>query len=106
MRARGATSVYGALGPCIHAECYEFSEPELQLVVDVLGEGVRSRTADGRAALDVPTAVAAAMVAGGVTQVPGVDACTGCGGGYFSHRARRDEGRQAMVVWSTGTEIR
>jgi len=28
--------------------------------------------------------------------------CTACGGGRFSHRARADAGRLALVVWSSG----
>jgi len=34
------------------------------------------------------------------TERDGVDACTGCGGDYFSHRARRERERQALLVWS------
>ena len=106
LRDQGASQVFGALGPCIHAECYEFSESDLRRVAAALGDGVRSRTADGRPALDVPEAVAAALTAGGVTQVAGVEACTACGPGYFSHRARQDSGRQALVAWSSGPEGR
>ncbi len=101
MAALGATDVAGALGPCIHAGCYEFSEPDLDQVAASLGDQVRGRTDAGRPALDLPAAVAAALAAAGARQRPGVDACTGCAGGYFSHRARGDVGRQALVVWST-----
>lgn len=102
MRSRGASGVVGVLGPCIHPECYEFSEDDLEVVAARYGEGVRGRTAAGRPALDLPAAVSAALVAGGATERPGPVACTACGGGYFSHRARGDQGRQALVVWSTG----
>ncbi|MGA3147947.1 MAG: polyphenol oxidase family protein [Acidimicrobiales bacterium] len=100
MRAMGATRVVGAVGPCIHAGCYEFSEGDLARVAAVRGHGVRSLTASGRPALDVPAAVSSALAASGADQVVGVDACTACGSGYFSHRARGDGGRQALVVWS------
>jgi YfiH family protein len=100
MRSLGAGEVAGALGPCIHAECYPFGADDLDGVAAVLGDRVRGRAGDGRPALDLPAAVATALQASGVARVPGVDACTSCAGGYFSHRARADPGRQAMVVWS------
>jgi len=100
MRAEGATDLSSALGPCIHAECYEFSPADLEEVVAVLGDGVRGQTSKGRPALDLPAAVSLALRADDIHQRPGVDACTACGPGYFSHRARRDTGRQALVVWT------
>jgi copper oxidase (laccase) domain-containing protein len=102
MEALGASEVVGALGPCIHPGCYEFSEPDLDRVAAALGDQVRGRTGAGRPALDLPAAVSAALAAAGARQRVGVDACTGCSGGYFSHRARGDAGRQALVVWSSG----
>ena len=101
MRAWGATEVVGALGPCIHAECYEFSGPDLDAVAAAYGDGVRGTTTAGRPALDVPAGIAAALARAGARQVEGVDVGTACGDGYFSHRARHDAGRQAMLVWST-----
>jgi hypothetical protein len=100
MRELGATGVVGALGPCIHPACYEFSEGDLAEVAGVLGDRVRGLTSQGRPALDVPAAVSAALVAAGAAEVPGVEACTACNGGYFSHRARGDRERLALVVWS------
>ncbi len=102
MRELGADAVAAAIGPCVHPGCYEFADAELDRVSAVYGEGVRARTAGGRPALDLPVAVGAALDAAGAASVPGVDACTACGGGYFSHRARRERGRQAMVVWADG----
>ena len=102
LRGLGATDVVGALGPCIHAGCYEFSEDDLATVADVYGERVRGRTRSGRPALDVPAAVSAALAAGGAAEAPGIDVCTACAGRYFSHRARAERGRQALLVWSTG----
>jgi len=100
MRSRGATEVVGALGPCIHAGCYEFSHEDLDAVAAVYGDGVRGTTTDGRPALDVPAGIDAALARAGAGRVAGVDTCTACGHGYFSHRARRDTGRQALVVWA------
>jgi copper oxidase (laccase) domain-containing protein len=81
MGTLGATEVVGAVGPCIHPGCYEFSESDLDRVAARLGDGARSRTASGRP-----------------------DACTGCAGGYFSHRARGDGGRQALLVWTSAVD--
>jgi YfiH family protein len=99
MRDLGAGDVVAALGPCIHAECYEFGEDDLDTVAARLGDVVRATTATGRPALDVPAAVVAALGAAGVTEVQDVDVCTACSPDYFSWRARRDTGRQAAVVW-------
>jgi len=99
MRELGATDVRAVLGPCIHAECYEFGERDLDAVASRLGDEVRALTAAGRPALDVPKAVVAALERAGVAEVDDVDVCTACSGDYFSWRARRELARQAMVVW-------
>lgn len=99
MRALGATDVEAALGPCIHPSCYEFGVDDLDRVAARLGDSVRATTADGRPALDLPAAVHAALVSAGVTRVSDTGVCTACSGVHFSHRARRDTGRQALAVW-------
>lgn len=105
MRERGATHVVGALGPCIRSGCYEFSGPDLDAAAAACGDVVRATTTDGRPALDLAAGITAALDRAGASQVPGVDVCTACGVGYFSHRARRDVGRQALVVWSTAAPM-
>jgi len=99
VRGLGATDLSAALGPCIHAECYEFGAAELDAVAAALGDGVRSKTARGRPALDVPASVRAALAIAGVDGLLDVDVCTACSTDYFSWRARRDTGRQALVAW-------
>ncbi len=106
IRSLGATDVAGALGPCIHPGCYEFSEGDLSTVASVLGDGVRTRTATGRPALDLPAAVSSAFASCGVSAVPGPEVCTACSERYFSHRARGDAGRNALVVWSSAAAVR
>lgn len=102
MRRLGGTEVMAALGPCIHAECYEFSPADLDSVAAVLGDGVRSFTAEGRPALDVPAAVRLALEGAGAELVYDIDSCTACEGErWYSHRARGDVERQAMVVCRT-----
>ena len=105
MRERGATHVVGALGPCIRSGCYEFSGPDLDAAAAACGDVVRATSTDGRPALDLAAGITAALDRAGASQVPGVDVCTACGVGYFSHRARRDVGRQALVVWSTAAPM-
>lgn len=100
MRSLGASRVVAALGPCIHAECYEFGAAELERVVARLDESVRGRTGSGAPALDLPRAVAVALGRAGAHLVHAEDACTACEADlYFSHRARGEQQRQAMVVW-------
>ena len=100
MRDLGATSVEAALGPCIHAECYEFADVDLAPLVRAFGPGVRGTTGAGRPALDLPAAVRAALDAAGAGLVADDGSCTACATDrYWSHRARRDVERQATVVW-------
>ena len=96
MRALGATRVQAALGPCIHVECYEFVD-----VADWFDEEVRGTTTTGAPALDLPAAVRAALRRADVELVHDADACTACEADRFwSHRARGEVERQAMVVWT------
>jgi YfiH family protein len=100
MRTLGAREVTAWLGPCIHPECYEFGADDLAPLVARYGPAVRSRTAAGSVAFDVPTAVAAALGGAGVELRGAADACTACDGArFYSFRARRDRGRHALVVW-------
>ncbi len=99
IREAGATDPLSAyLGPCIRTESYEFGEADLDLVAAVAGECVRGTTADGRPALDMGAAVAAALSASGVEQFfdTGFDTSEV---GYFSHRMRGDIQRQVTVAW-------
>jgi len=105
MRALGAEQIAGWIGPCIHAECYEFGAADLDRLVATLGPWARGTTAQATPALDLPAVVrhaldAAGVLVGGPTD-PGHDRCTACdrSAGSFSHRARGDRGRHAMVCW-------
>ena len=96
MRALGATRIEAALGPCIHAECYEFAD-----VAELFDEEAQGTTAAGRPALDLPAAVRAALHRADVELVHDEDACTACEADrFYSHRARGEVERQAMVVWT------
>jgi YfiH family protein len=99
LRANGGRNITAALGPCIHAECYEFVGPDLDSVVARFGADVRGVTKAGTPALDMPAAVRAALGELNVELVHDEDACTACTLGYWSHRARADKQRQATVAW-------
>ena len=103
MRAGGAGDVRAVLGSCIRPECYEFGVEDLARVARRLGDGVRTTTTSGAPALDVPAAVRAALSQVGVDDVHDVGVCTACSQVHFSHRARHELGRQALVVWRAAT---
>jgi hypothetical protein len=95
----GSGPVRAEIGPCIRARCYEFGKADLDLVVERLGDGVRATTAWGTPALDVVQAATAALRGAGVTDVVDSGVCTACSPVHFSHRARGETGRQALVAW-------
>jgi YfiH family protein len=99
MRALGANHIEAALGPCIHPECYEFGPSDLSAVANRLGYVVRGRTDSGRPSLNLPAAVRASLTRVGVALDYVDEGCTACSTDYFSHRARGEDERQAMVVW-------
>jgi YfiH family protein len=99
MRSLGAVELQAVVGPCIRVECYEFGVDDLGRLAARYGPAVRGETRQGRAALDVPAAVLAALGRAGVETVGGPPVCTACDERFFSHRARQDTGRQALLVW-------
>ena len=104
MAAAGATSIQAVTGPCIGPECYEFGATDLDRLADLLGSGVRGVTSTGAAALDLRAGVALALAAADVELVGASDLCTACAAGVlWSHRARAETGRQAMVTWIEST---
>jgi len=105
MASLGATSIGGVLGPCIHADRYEFGAVELDVVAERYGPGVRAVTSSGTLALDVPAAVAVAVERATGSPLDDVDVCTAASlERQWSHRARSDVERQAVVMWRTGPE--
>jgi YfiH family protein len=104
VRRAGGSRMRAAVGPCIHACCYEFGARDLAHVSARYGDGVRAVTRSGGRALDMPGAVTSALAAMSDVDVAFASpACTACGTpAMFSHRARGDTARQAMVVWLEG----
>jgi YfiH family protein len=99
MRAVGATTIVAGLGPCIGPCCYEFSEVDLDALPASCGTDVRGRTSWGTLSLDLRAAVRGQLSRSGVSLVAVADECTMCTPGYFSHRGRGDDERQALFVW-------
>jgi hypothetical protein len=99
MRSLGATRIQAVVGPCIRTACYPFGAGDLDDVVRRTGPEVRGVDRQGRPALDLAAGVEAALHRAGVDEVGDVGVCTACSGGYWSWRARRDQARQATVVW-------
>lgn len=88
-----------ALGPSIGPCCYGFSPDDLAVVARRTGGSALGATRSGGPALDLPAAVRFVAQASGLTVAASTEPCTACSGRYFSYRARRDEARQATVVW-------
>lgn len=99
MRSLGATDIRVALGPCIHAECYQFGAGDLDRVAARLGDAVRARDRLGRPALDLQAAVRLAVEGAGAALGHDANVCTACSSGHWSWRAGRDRARQAVAAW-------
>lgn len=99
LKRQGIDSMSSMLGPCIHAGCYEFGVDDLDRLAERFGSSVAGSTRDGRPALDMVGAVRSALSSNGVDVDASASICTGCDENNFSHRVRRDGGRQALVAW-------
>jgi polyphenol oxidase len=95
----GESEVFGWLGPCIGSECYEFGEPELTRIASRYGDSVRATTSTGSASLDLAAGVRAALAHAGALWAGSAQACTACNEQWYSWRARKSSGRQALFVW-------
>jgi polyphenol oxidase len=102
----GATSIDAWLGPCIGPECYEFGESDLQQLVGVLDTSICGRTSQGTPALDMISGVAVSLDRAGINNqglLPGWT-CTACDPLRYSHRARADRERMALIVSLQGQQ--
>jgi hypothetical protein len=90
--------VRAVLGPCVHAERYEFGAADLERLVRRFGPSVAGITEWGTPAFDLPEAVRLALRRAGVIELVDVDTCTALSHDHFSHRRDGVTGRQAVVV--------
>ena len=100
MESLGATGIVAGLGPCIHSECYEFGDEELNDFVALWGSSVRTTTSTGVPAFDLPAAVESVCNKLSIALEFKSDECTACSNDYFSFRSRQDDQRQVMLVWT------
>jgi copper oxidase (laccase) domain-containing protein len=120
--------INGWLGACIHPECYEFGNRDLALLAAAFGPSVESETTSGGPAFDLPAGVRSGFAQLGVVDRSTIETCTACSRiwsagsnthadgarseaslgavstdgaapSWYSWRARRDTGRQALFVW-------
>lgn len=113
MRALGAGPVQAVHGPCIGVECYAFGAEDLRRIAAVVGPSVVGRTRSGEPGLDLRGGVQAQLDRLDVVVAAVDPRCTACarpdgpGPGpagpvatdaLYSHRARADVGRHALLV--------
>ena len=100
VRQLGGVRIKAFVGPCIHAECYEFGAGPLADLAGRFGPGVVSRTAWGTPALDIPAAVRLTLDHCGVDEIIEADRCTACEAEiWYSHRARGEPQRHVLATW-------
>jgi YfiH family protein len=100
LRSLGASSITARIGPCISAGAYEFGHEDLDAIAAVYGDGVRGTAASGAPGLDLAAGIRVALERCGVALEGPPPACTASrADDYFSHRARRETGRQPTFVW-------
>lgn len=96
----GPGRVSAAVGPHVRSARYEFGAEDLDRLAARFGEAVRATTNDGAPALDLTAATTAAL---GELDVEIAAISTDCtaelAGQYWSHRARAEAGRIALVAW-------
>jgi YfiH family protein len=100
----GARSIHAAVGPHIRAARYEFGAADLDRLARRFGERVISHTEAGRPSLDLTAAIAIELDRLGADVVAWAPECTSVDARHFwSHRARGESGRVALVAWIEST---
>jgi len=88
------------VGPHIRSDRYEFGERDLARLAARFGDKVISTTNSGTPALDLTAAIASELDRLGVTVAAWSHDCTARDEDrYWSHRARGEAGRIALVAW-------
>ena len=98
LRKHGFASQRAVVGPHICARHYEFGADDLRAVVSEFGSRVCGRTAWGTRSLDLSATVRVALERCGVAIDTELARCTATDVRYFSHRARAERGRTALLV--------
>ena len=95
----GASRLEAVVSPFVHVECYPFRRSDAALLAQRYGEAVLGTSANGEDALDLEAVVSAALARAGVPAPVALGGCSACGGQWYSHRARGEAGRHALVCW-------
>lgn len=98
LEASGSAVTQVVVGPLIGVECYEFSPDELEDLAEELGSHISGCTSDGRAAFDLAAGVRHQVARRGVKKIDFIGGCTACVHAGYSHRARADVARHALVA--------
>ena len=98
LRSHGAVIEAAIVGPVIGPECYEFGARDLDEVATALGQGVRAQTPQGTPALNMAAGIEMAASRAGIEDLEFIGGCTSCSFDGFSHRARQEKQRHAMVA--------
>ena len=92
--------ISAAVGPHIRAGQYEFGASELDRLRERFGPGIVAMTQWGTPALDLTAAIAAELERLEVdVEVWSPDCTASNADAYWSHRARQEPGRIALVAW-------
>ena len=98
LESQGRPPRAAVLGPTIRPHHYEFGPDDLDVMTERFGPGVRATSAAGNPALDLGATIDAALAEHGIA-LTDLGGCTACSGRHWSHRARGDRARQAVVAW-------
>ena len=98
LRHHGTRDVRAVVGPHICALHYEFGACELSAATAALGPSVAARTLWGTPALDLGEAARLALRTHGAVIDREIERCTASDERYFSHRARGERGRTAVLI--------
>jgi len=92
--------IIAAIGPHIRAAHYEFGAVELERLERRFGPTVIAQTTQGTPALNLTAAIAVELERLGVRVAASSLDCTAADAdAYWSHRARQESGRIALVAW-------
>lgn len=86
------------VGPHICSSHYEFGAEDLARATTALGASVAATTAWGTPSLDLAEGTRLALRRGGAVIDTELGRCTASDSRYFSHRARAEHGRTALLV--------
>ncbi|AWB82931.1 peptidoglycan editing factor PgeF [Corynebacterium yudongzhengii] len=96
-------AIQALLGPAASGDYYEVPE-EMAADVDKHLPGSATRTKKNTAGLDLRAGIIRQLMARRVTHIDADPRCTISNQDFFSHRREGTTGRQAGVIWLTGSE--